>query len=634
MLAKRWIGAALSLAVVLVVAWWVARESPASEAAQRSSASSAASPESPALDAAQVGARAVVEPAARRDAKQAGGAREAQTSPPRARVPFTTLRGVVRGIAPRIHGSAVVVCECDYGGQRFTRSSEISSDGAFEIESLPTSGLYLLRARLGEHGAELARSGRIEFDASERERYVELTVGSHPTRLVVRIRDEAGAPVTGARVRLDADDEHGAAPGCLVDSVHVARSDDAGEIVLAPIDPTSWLIGVEHEEHAPATARCHARAGETTLVEVVSRRGLGLRGRLLTTRGDPASGESLAFTFADPQSGALTWLLADVDDHGRFVLRNAPDAELTPQVERYKDRNTPRLTFGWNALAPVRPGRGDVDLVVPELCRLIGRCVSRSRPPELYVSARVDDEYAQLRVRLGPSGEFAIPLEPRSGRLCLSIEPYNSAAESHSRGGVVLTTNFPAAGSVLDLGAVDFAIEPVLKGIVRSSDGAAARGMRVELLFDGPHWAPPRQARSDIDGQFHFQTAPDLPGVLRVRHGHEEQAELRLDNVAAAARAGELVLVLQPAARVVGRLHWNRAAHRGLPQIALIGRHEDGHRVVEERVVASESGEFELTAWPGSYELWLQWLGDDTWIEGPRVTLEFGRVTPLEWTVD
>jgi hypothetical protein len=199
---------------------------------------------------------------------------------------------------------------------------------------------------------------------------------------------------------------------------------------------------------------------------------------------------------------------------------------------------------------------------------------------------------------------------------------------------LVVDTLFPAPGSVLDLGELEFGLGPRLRGVLRDSEGEAAAEAELRLEFDDPNGPGDRTATCDEHGRFEFASAPQLPGVLRARYDHRGQAELRLENVAAAARSGEVSLTLLPPATVRGQLRWNRAVRRGVPQIAVVARDAFGQRRLEQSTAARESGEFELTAWPGSYEVWLQWLGDETWIEGPRVTLEFGRVSNVEWTVD
>ncbi len=634
MLAKRWIAATAVLGVALVVWLCLPRATSGSGAAVRGGPSREVPSATPELRLDEEGARAPVESEWRDAATSTDDEYESEFANPGKPAPLGKLVGVVLGLAPSPE-PAVVLCESFHAGRHLVREAAVGPEGDFEIANVDTTDLFLLRVKLGKHGRELARSGEIEFGAGELEKRVELIVGAHPTRLVVRVRDEAGAPVARATVRIEAIEFDDSAPRCLSEWVTAEATDPAGEVVFAPIAPAKWNVEVRSWEHTNVTAQADVREGQASELEVVLRAGLELRGRLITTSGAPAARERVAFTYPDSSSGVATWLLASVDDAGRFVVRHAPDAELTPQIERSLGRNSklPRLTFGWKALPPVRPGRGEVDLIAPELCTLVGRCVGEPRPAELHVSVRFRAEFAQATVTLDSDGRFAVPLEPRTGRVRFELRP-QGGEWPRDHAGCVVEAVFPPPGGVLDLGDVAFGSEPVLAGVIRSESGASTANLRVQLEFDPPHSLARREAWCDSQGRFEFKAAPNLPGALRIRYEPAGQAELRLENVAASARAGEVSLLLHPPARVAGRVAWNLAAHRGPPQIALIDPREDGRRSEVLRVVVRDSGDFELTAWPGSYELWLQWLGDDTWIEGPRVTLEFGRVTPLEWTVD
>lgn len=635
MLAKRWIAATTVLGVALVVWMWLPRATSGSAAAVRGGSSHEVPSAATELTLDEEDARAPVEFESRRDATRADDEWESEFANPGKPARLGKLVGVVLGLTPSPE-PPVVMCESFHAGRHLVREAAVGPEGDFEIANLDTAALFLLSVKLGKHGRELARCAGIEFGAGEFEKRVELIVGAHPTRLIVRVRDEAGAPVARATVRIEAIEFDDGAPRCLSQWVTAEATDAAGEVVFAPIAPAKWNVEVRSWAHTSVTAQARVREGQASELEVVLGEGLQLSGRLITTSGAPAGREHLAFTYQGGATGVTTWLTASVDEAGRFVLRHAPDAELTPQIERSLGRNSPlpRLVFGWNALPPVRPGRGEIDLVAPELCTLVGRCVGEPAPAELYVGVRFEEKFAQATVRVESDGRFAVPLEPRAGRVRFELRPHGDGEWPRDHAGCVVERVFPPPGGVLDLGDVEFASEPVLAGVIRSASGASTANLRVQLEFDPPHSLAHREAWCDSQGRFEFKAAPNLPGALRVRYEPAGQAELRLENVAAAARAGEVSLRLHPPARVAGRVAWNHTARRGPPQIALIGRREDGRRSEVLRVVASDSGDFELTAWPAEYELWLQWLGDERWIAGPRVTLEFGRVTPLEWTVE
>ncbi len=629
MLARRWIAAALAVGVVLVLMVvsdaWISRE-PSETAAARSQ-------DAPRTGAHREAARELLQPSARRAVDATEGAVEVVPQARAVDAQLGRIHGIVRGLRPWHVGTTEVVCETYHGRESVRVSGPVGTDGSFEIDGLDTSAAYLLRAQYSEH--DLARSVAIEFRAGERERFVELGVGDNLSTLVVRVRDEAGRPIDGASVNATAASIADGVPRHLARWMVLESTDAAGAAVFPSISPLPWTVEVRHRDHTSAAAQAVVRQGETTRVDVALRTGVELRGRLLTANGEPARNERLEFSFADDVSGALVSMRAEIDEHGCFLLRHAPAVELTPRVNRYRDPVVRTfLAFGSNVLAPVRAGAGEVDLVLPELCTLVGRCVSASAAPELKVSASTEEDSSELTVTLGPHGEFSVPFEPRRGRLLLHLQPSDRSASPREGAGVVVERHFPAPGGVLDLGAIEFSREPVLSGVVRNAAGEAVPLALVRLEFDGPAELSAREAKADLEGRFEFEAAPSMPGVLRIRDATKGQAELQLENAAKAARAGEVSLVLHPPARLQGRVVWNRVARRRPPQIVLVRGNSFGYRRELARVVASDTGEFELSEWPGSYELWLQWLGDETWIEGPRVTLEFGRITPLEWTVD
>ncbi len=631
MLAKRWIAAALAVGVVLVLMLvsdaWIPRE--------QSETAAARSQDAPRTAAHQEAARELLQPSARTAVDATEGAAEVVPEARAIPAKLGRLHGIVRGLPPWHVGTTKVVCET-YRGREFVRASgPVGTDGSFEIAGLDTSTAYLLRAQYGEQQRELARSAAIEFHAGERERFVELSVGDNLSTLLVHVRDEAGRPIDGARVTATAAKLTEGLPRHLARWMVSESTDTSGAAVLPSISPLPWTVEVRHRDHTSAAAQAVVRQGETTRVDVALRTGVELRGRLLTANGAPVGNERLEFMFTDEISGALVSMRAEVDEHGRFLLRHAPAAELTPHVDHYRDPAVRTfLAFGSTVLAPVRAGAGELDLVLPELCTLVGRCVSANAAPELKVSASTEEGSSELTVTLGPRGEFSVPFEPRRGRLLLHLQPSDSSASPREGAGVVVETHFPAPGDVLDLGAIEFSREPVLSGVVRNAACEAVPLALVRLEFDGPAELSAREARADLEGRFELEAAPSTPGVLRIRDATKGQVELQLENAAAAARAGEVSLVLHPPARLKGRVVWNREARRRPPLIALVRGNSFGDRREHARVIASESGEFELTAWPAEYELWLQWLGDESWVEGPRVTLEFGCVTPLEWTVD
>lgn len=631
MLAKRWVAAALAVGVVLVLMVvsdaWISREPSETAAARSQDAPRTAAHEEAGRDLPQPSARTAVD--ATEDAAEV--VPEARAIPAK----LGRLHGIVRGLRPMHAGSTKVVCET-YHGREFVRASApMGMDGSFEIAGLDTSTVYILRAAYGERERDLARSVAIEFRADERERFVELDIGDNLTTLVVRVRDEAGRPIDGASVNATGASIADGMPRHLARWMVLESTDAAGAAVFPSISPLPWTVEVRHRDHTSAAAQAVVRQGETTRVDVALRTGVELRGRLLTANGEPARNERLEFSFADDVSGALVSMRAEIDEQGCFLLRHAPAAELTPRVDRYRDPVVRTfLAFGSNVLAPVRAGAGEVDLVLPEPCKLVGRCVSANAAPELKVSASTEEDSSELTVTLGPQGEFSVPFEPRRGRLLLHLQPSDRSASPREGAGVVVDTQFPAPGGILDLGAIEFSREPVLSGVVRNAAGEAVPLALVRLEFDGPAELSAREATADIEGRFEFEAAPSMPGVLRIRDATNGQAELQLENAAKAARAGEVSLVLHPSARLKGRVAWNRVARRRPPQIVLVRGNSFGYRREHARVVASDTGEFELTAWPAEYELWLQWIGDETWVRGPRVTLELGRVTPLEWTVD
>lgn len=357
-----------------------------------------------------------------------------------------------------------------------TFSASCGPDGTCRISNLPP-GEYAVEA--AAPGYVQGREGRraIVLDRAEPDLEIPLTVSS---RIGGTVRDEAGAPVSGAEIRAVV---RGGRP-------YAARSESDGTFLL-DVPPGRVLLGASHPDFAPVLLGVlEARRGGWSLLDAVLAPGVAVTGTVGNADG-PLPGARVRLQRLGPGADAgFHYPAAHADAGGRFAFPHVASGEhvLAADAEGLAGR-TLRLAVdaaGPALVVDVRLGAGVV---------LEGRVADAAGRPVAGVSILARDPRAgEIRARTGEDGAFR--LEGLSGlEIALSVEGEGFA---------------PAM-----LGAVDPKARPVeieldrlggLEGIV-SFAGVGQRGVAVTASAGATSY----RTRTGGGGAFVFEGLP--PGT-------------------------------------------------------------------------------------------------------------------------
>lgn len=156
------------------------------------------------------------------------------------------------------------------------------------------------------------------------ERRVSLSTRGPAHTLALRIEDESGAPVVGARVLVGPSGRAGRTepePGLYLTERNIAgRSDALGSCVYEHLTPTKRSVRISHDDFEDL--RREIVVGDTQdEVRLVLSRGASVQGRVTRADGTPAAGVSARIE--DPFRALLSGLVRSTvtDADGRFSLR-------------------------------------------------------------------------------------------------------------------------------------------------------------------------------------------------------------------------------------------------------------------------------------------------------------------------
>lgn len=297
--------------------------------------------------------------------------------------------------------------------------------------------------------------------------------------LVGGVRDADGAPVAGASITVGEWRDLGRRRG---------RSGADGSFRLEGLAAGEWRVEVRSEEGTRHTETMRAAPGETVRCDVVLRRGVDLRGRVLDAEGKPVA---RAMVEARHQGW---WRHENTDAEGRFVLRDCePDAAIRIGVRR-------KSVFDELTVRDVVPGAEELVLRLPEEAwiRIRGRIVGPDGEPVANVhvspfkkdgsgSPAESNDAATGAFDLGPypPGEYALRL------LADGFPPVRFEPRAVGPGEVwdVGTVELQHGG-FLSVSVVDPAGQPVplLSLSVHDADGRYCRG--IELRDGGGRAGP------------------------------------------------------------------------------------------------------------------------------------------------
>lgn len=400
-------------------------------------------------------------------------------------------------------------------------------------------------------------------------------VASDP--LCVLVLDEAGRPVAGATLSLEArqvalDDsaQLGAVPG-LLDPIEGVTGDD-GEAFFAGLADVAYRLGVVRAG-AVVRAGLEARPGQDVIVTL--RSGRELKGQILDAEhGTPVAGALVRVSGADWNRREETRGVSVTDAAGRFAIGGVGDGGFGISVKAAWYPGF-QLELPEGAPGPVvllhRAPRGIAGRIMD---RASGAPVSDAsvRGPGAETVSGPDGGFLLCGVTLDesalPGEAVEVPIEVEHPAFRLKVLP-------------VPVPVAPPEGTALATDLGEFALDPrpAVLGIVRDGAGVPVEGALVVLAPPGSNLAQPGvlrpllRTRTGPGGAFHFPSGPvdggrldivvfapsHAVGFLAVDGSRRQEVEIVLDAgvevslvVPGTAEAGRAIVLEERAAGATG----------------------------------------------------------------------------------
>lgn len=355
------------------------------------------------------------------------------------------LEGVTMTVTPQLPGDRGSPTEQELGtGMRAIPPFRATSgaDGKFAIAGM-TPGHAEVRA-LHDGCAPLATGTQLRADDD-----VEVTLRFVVAGVVTgRVKDEKGAPIADADVRLSADYDP-----CMPS----AKSGVDGRFRLEGMPLGLVSIKASHAEYGKGSASVQVVKGVVGECDVVLAAGLVLRGRVVDAEGRPAAG----LTVNAHEGSRNFWGQTTTDGDGRFRILNCVAAPLTLEVKA--------KAIDWQPIVSV----ADVRAGGEEIALSLGSSVSVRA---VVVAPDGHPASAQLTPWLeGASSANMIESDPTNGVIDVQgLAPgrYHLSLSSHGLPDVDLGERVLDAGQKLDLGTIQLQRAGQLRLRVDGRDGA------------------------------------------------------------------------------------------------------------------------------------------------------------------
>ncbi len=308
------------------------------------------------------------------------------------------------------------------------------------------------------------------------------------------------------------------------------QSDQDGVLRLRGLPGGTFVLRVRAPGLRPVTVRGVAvRAGQTSDVgSITLEPGSSVAGRVLDETGTPVRGAGVRARFYE--EGRRLTVGAESDGEGRFLLSGLSDGEAEIQVQA--------RGFFPEALSAVRPGLGDLRVVLTRPGRITGRAVdagSGNPVPVFSIDIAPQEENGRVvaekwrteetrTVFEDPEGRFELTgLRPQRYALAVRARGYRPAerveVEARATSPDSITVAVDAGGAVDGVVLDGEGSAPVAGAVVRPGDGEAVLtdvegrfrvgglDRRTVLRVEHPHYVT--KILSDVD--------PDAAGTLEIR---------------------------------------------------------------------------------------------------------------------
>lgn len=425
-----------------------------------------------------------------------------------------------------------------------TASVRTRKDGTFEVTGLPVGDVDL-RVGAADHVSRTVTVPGLA-DGVEKDLGDVVLVRRPPMTdgLSVKVIDEAGRPIAGAKVKASTLPwgllvTMGARAGMPDVISHEATTDELGFARIVPMAPERYDVVARAPEHTlDGVGNVVVAAGRVERVTITLKRALTIEGIVVDAEKVPVAG---AYVSCLGMPTFRSYELVETDASGRFTLTGL--AAGTYMILGGRDDRgegmTPNVKAGDRAARIQLGGAGAIK----------GRVLEADGKPAVKFSVR---PYTGDWFRYNYSRQFAF--EDPEGRFVLPMAPGAYSLDVRSESGSFTTSK---AVTVVkgENAETEIKLPPagVVTGVVTDPDGAHLSGAEVFVKRGGFPPEPVREqyARADADGRFTVKGLAIEQVKLHVRHAGFATTEFAT-TAAPADQAKEVTIRMGRGARVLG----------------------------------------------------------------------------------